>query len=57
MHRRITTPCVKITSKWIIHLNGDAKTIKLSEKSIEVNLGNLGLDNGSLDNTESISNK
>ena len=39
----------KINSEWIIELNISAKTIKLLEKNIEVNLHDLGLGKAFLD--------
>lgn len=42
---------IKIKSKWIKDLNIRAKVIKLLKENKEVNLCDLGLDNGFLDAT------
>ena len=42
----------KINSKWIIYLKERAKTIKLLDENIRVNLYILELDNGFLDDTQ-----
>ena len=42
------TACTKSSSKWINELNIRAKTIKLLEENIRVNLQDLGFGNGSL---------
>lgn len=44
-------PNIEINSKWIIHLNVRAKTARLLEENIEVNLHNLGLSKDFLDMT------
>ena len=40
------TANTKINSKWIKDINVRAKTTEFLEENIEVNLCNLGLDNG-----------
>ena len=45
------TPYTKINSKWMKGLNIRAKTLKLLDKNIEVNICEPWLDNGFLDMT------
>ena len=44
----------KINSNWISDLNIRAKTIKLSEENIGINLYGLGFGNGFLDMTPKV---
>ena len=50
------TPKTKTNSKWIEDLKVRAKTTKLSEENIGVNLSDLVLGNSFINMTQSISN-
>ena len=43
------TPCTKINSKWIKILNITAKSVKLLEKKVRIDLHDLGFGHGFLD--------
>ena len=42
------TPYTKINSKWIKHLNGRVKTVKLLKGNVDINLHDFGLGNSFL---------
>lgn len=44
-------PCIKINSEWIKNINIRARSIKLLDENIVVNLSELEWDNGFLDIT------